>query len=86
MPSGVSLNELYAHPEYYGGGCFAIPVPQAAVDALCDGIRVSREAALSWVPAEFNIIATQMYDLLGSLVCSAERAWDLFSKMVSVMH
>jgi hypothetical protein len=27
-----------------------------------------------------------MYDLLGSLVCSAERAWDLFSKMVSVMH
>jgi hypothetical protein len=83
--TGVSPNELYTHPEYHGGQCFAIPVHQAAVDAFRDSIRVSREVALSWVPTEFNIIATQVYDLLGSSVCSAETAWDLFSKMVSVM-
>jgi hypothetical protein len=65
---------------------FAIPVPQAAVDAFRDSIGISREAALSWVPAEFDIIATQVYDLLGSPVCSAETAWDLFSKMVSVVR
>ncbi|KAJ6599631.1 hypothetical protein B0H10DRAFT_2311281 [Mycena sp. CBHHK59/15] len=57
MPSGVSPNELYAHPEYYGGRCFAIPVPQAAVDAFRASIRLSRDTALSWVPAEFDVIA-----------------------------
>ncbi|KAJ7123036.1 hypothetical protein C8R44DRAFT_831485 [Mycena epipterygia] len=86
MPSGVSPNELYAHPEYYGGRRFAIPVPQATIDAFCDSIRLTREAALSWVPAEFDSIASQVYELLGSPVCSAETAWDLFSKMASVMR
>ncbi|KAJ7813493.1 hypothetical protein B0H14DRAFT_2522815 [Mycena olivaceomarginata] len=86
MPSGVSPNELYAHPEYYGGRCFAIPVPQAALDAFRASIRLSRDAALSWVPAEFDVIATQVYELLGSPMCSAETAWDLFSKMSSVMR
>lgn len=86
MPSGVSPNELYAHPEYYGGRCFAIPVPQAALDAFRASIRLSRDAALSWVPAEFDVIATQVYELLGSPMCSAETAWDLFSKMLSVMR
>ncbi|KAJ7196537.1 hypothetical protein GGX14DRAFT_376004 [Mycena pura] len=86
MPSGVSANELYAHPEYYGGRCFAIPVPQAAVDTFRASIRTSREAALNWVPAEFDLLAGQVYKLLGSPICSAESAWDLFSKMASVMR
>ncbi|KAJ6484711.1 hypothetical protein C8R45DRAFT_829557, partial [Mycena sanguinolenta] len=86
MPSGVSPNELYAHPEYYGGRCFAIPVPRPAVDAFRDSIPLSREDALSWVPAEFNTLACQVYELLGSPICSAETAWDLFSKMASVMR
>ncbi|KAJ7433582.1 hypothetical protein B0H11DRAFT_1939354 [Mycena galericulata] len=86
MPSGVSPNELYAHPEYYGGRCFAIPVPQAAIDAFRANIRLTRDAALSWVPAEFDTIAFQVYELLGSPVCSAETAWDLFSKMASIMR
>ncbi|KAJ7894284.1 hypothetical protein B0H14DRAFT_3081334 [Mycena olivaceomarginata] len=72
MPSGVSPNELYAHPEYYGGRCFAIPVPKDA-------------AALSWVPEEFDTIAWQVYEMLGSPLCSAETAWDVFSQMASVM-
>ncbi|KAJ7239109.1 hypothetical protein C8J57DRAFT_1246149 [Mycena rebaudengoi] len=86
MPSGVSPNDLYAHPEHYGGRCFAIPVPQAAVNAFRDSIRIARDAALSWVPAEFDAVAGQVYELLGSPECSAETAWDLFSKMASVMR
>ncbi|KAJ7156781.1 hypothetical protein C8R46DRAFT_1004518 [Mycena filopes] len=86
MPSGVSPNELYAHPEFYGGRCFAIPVPQAAVSAFRDSLPLSREDALSWVPADFDALAAQVYDLLDSPVCSAETAWDLFSKMASVMR
>ncbi|KAJ7881944.1 hypothetical protein B0H13DRAFT_1629640, partial [Mycena leptocephala] len=58
MPSGVSPNELYAHldahPEYYGGRCFAIPVPKDAVGALQKTIKLTRKAALSWVPEEFD--------------------------------
>ncbi|KAJ7478751.1 hypothetical protein B0H11DRAFT_1664585, partial [Mycena galericulata] len=57
MPLEVSPNELYAHPEYYGGRCFAIPVPQATINAFRDNIRLTRDAALSWVPAEFDTIA-----------------------------
>ncbi|KAJ7769521.1 hypothetical protein B0H16DRAFT_1661037 [Mycena metata] len=64
MPSGVSPNELYAHPD----------------------IQISRDTALSWVPAEFDTIASQVYELIGSPMCSAETAWDLFSRMASVMR
>ncbi|KAJ7653566.1 hypothetical protein DFH06DRAFT_1270086 [Mycena polygramma] len=78
MPSGVSPNELYAHPEYYGAA--------SAVDTFRDTIRIDRETALRWVPVEFDTIAIQVYELLGSPVCSAETAWDLFSKMSSVMR
>jgi hypothetical protein len=38
MPSGVSPNELYAHPEHYGGHCFAIQVPQAAINTFRESI------------------------------------------------
>jgi len=86
MPSGVSPNDLYAHPEYYGGRCFAIPVPQAAVDAFRNDIRLTREAALNWVPAEFDSIASQAYELIGSPVCSGETAWEVFALMASVMR
>ncbi|KAJ7678788.1 hypothetical protein B0H17DRAFT_1015364 [Mycena rosella] len=86
MPSGVSPNELYAHPEYYGGRCFATPVPQAAVAAFRDEIRLTRDGALNWVPAEFDAMACQVYDLLGAPECSAATAWDLFSRMASVMR
>ncbi|KAJ7111718.1 hypothetical protein C8R44DRAFT_833185 [Mycena epipterygia] len=76
MPSGVSPNELYAHPEHYGGRCFAIPVPQAAINTFVTAFDL---------PEKRRSVG-QVYDLLGSPVCSAETAWDLFSKMASVMH
>ncbi|KAJ6559864.1 hypothetical protein B0H19DRAFT_906469, partial [Mycena capillaripes] len=85
MPSGVSPNELYSHPEYFGGRCFAIPVPQDATRALRNTIKLTRKAALSWVPEEFDTIAWQVYEMLGSPLCSADTAWDVFSQMASVM-
>ncbi|KAJ7210144.1 hypothetical protein GGX14DRAFT_534841 [Mycena pura] len=86
MPSGVSPNELHAHPEHYAGRCFAIPVPEDAILALRDSIKISREAALRWVPDEFDIMARQVYEGLGSPVASAETAWELFSQMAAIMH
>ncbi|KAJ6462219.1 hypothetical protein C8R45DRAFT_941027 [Mycena sanguinolenta] len=80
------VHQVYAHPEYYGGRCSVIPVPQPVVDAFRDSIPRSRADALSWVPAEFNTLACQVYELLGSPICSADTAWDLFSKMGSVMR
>lgn len=85
MPSGVTPNELYAHPERYGGRCFAIPVPKAAVDALRGSIKTPRDEALRWVPEGFDTIAWQVYEMLGSPVCSPETAWDIFSQMASAM-
>jgi hypothetical protein len=75
IPSGVSPNELYEHPEYFGGRCFAIPVPKDAIDALHSTIKLTRKAALQWVPEEFDTITWQVYELLGSPSCSAETAW-----------
>ncbi|KAJ7199361.1 hypothetical protein GGX14DRAFT_373160 [Mycena pura] len=86
MPSGVSPNELHAHPEHYAGRCFAIPVPDDAILALRNSIKISREAALRWVPEEFDIMARQVYEGLGSPVTSAETAWELFSQMAAIMH
>ena len=82
----MSPNELYAHPEYYGGRCFAIPVPKDAINELRKTIKIPREAALAWVPEEFDMIAGQVYEMLGSPSVSAETAWDLFSQMASVMR
>ncbi|KAJ7789541.1 hypothetical protein B0H14DRAFT_3094900 [Mycena olivaceomarginata] len=85
MPSGVSPNKLHAHPEYYGGRCFAIPVPRDAINEFRKTIKISGEAALAWVPEDFDVIAGQVYKMLGSPSVSAETAWDLFSQMTSVM-
>jgi hypothetical protein len=76
----------YEHPEYFGGRCFAIPVPKDAVDALRSSIKLTRKAALQWVPEEFDTIAWQVYELLGSPTTSAETAWDLFTEMASLMR
>ncbi|KAJ7647950.1 hypothetical protein FB45DRAFT_975407 [Roridomyces roridus] len=87
MPSGVSPNELHAHPEHYCGRCFAIPVPKDAVDALRrNTIKTPRKDALAWVPDDFDIIAWQVYEMVGSPVCSAENAWDVFAEMASIMR
>ncbi|KAJ6477985.1 hypothetical protein DFH09DRAFT_1253423 [Mycena vulgaris] len=86
MPSGVSPNELYSHPEHYGGRCFAIPVPKDAIDALRGSIKLTRKAALTWVPEEFDTIAAQVYEMLGSPECSPDTAWTLFSEMASVLR
>ncbi|KAF7368007.1 hypothetical protein MSAN_00866500 [Mycena sanguinolenta] len=83
---GVSPNELYAHPEYFGGRCFAIPVPKDATNALRNTIKTPRKTALSWVPDEFDLIAWQVYEMIGSPLCTPETAWDVFSKMASVMR
>jgi hypothetical protein len=85
MSSGVSPNDLYAHPEYYGGHGFAILVPWAVVDAFRNDIQLTREAALNWVPEEFDVIVPQVYELLGSPMCSGETAWEVFAQMVSLM-
>ncbi|KAJ7774455.1 hypothetical protein B0H14DRAFT_3095915 [Mycena olivaceomarginata] len=85
MPSGVSPNKLHTHPEYYGGRCFAIPVPRDAINEFRKTIKISGEAALAWVPEDFDVIAGQVYEMLGSPSVSAETAWDFFSQMTSVM-
>lgn len=56
------------------------------MDAFRDSIHTDRDTALRWVPVEFDTIAIQVYELLGSPSCSAETAWDLFSKMASIMR
>jgi hypothetical protein len=61
---------------------FNIPVPKDAVNALRSSIKLTHEAALQWVPEEFD---TQVYELLGSPTTSAETAWDIFSEMASLM-
>jgi hypothetical protein len=68
MLSGVSPNDLYGNQEYYRGCCFAIPVPQAVVDAFCNDIQLTQVYELLRSPICSGETAWDVFAQMVSLV------------------
>ena len=68
MPSGATPTDISTSPEAYGGGSFAIPVPNKAICQLWITIGTSLEDDFQWhgVDAEFDHAAYCVYAELGS--------------------
>jgi hypothetical protein len=75
-------------PEAYGGGSFAIPVPNEAVCQLRSTIGTSREDVFQWpgVDAEFNDAAYRVYAELGSPELVSTSAWTVFMSMAPLLY
>jgi hypothetical protein len=71
MPSGhVPLDSL-EHPELYGGLDCLIRVPNDVIEDLREYLTEevgSREECLRWVSEEFNALATEIWNAMGSPV------------------
>ncbi|KZV59667.1 hypothetical protein PENSPDRAFT_694942 [Peniophora sp. CONT] len=83
MPSGDSPNQFWTEPEEYNGQRLTIPVPNIAVRAMRADLLKTREEVMTWpTTVEFDTVAQDVYETLGSPKITKENGWELFRKMM----
>ncbi|KAJ7429792.1 hypothetical protein B0H11DRAFT_2181067 [Mycena galericulata] len=86
LPSGVAPNVVFDMPEEYGLENLAIPITQVAVDELRSLIDTPREDTFRWVSDEFDALALQVYEGLGSPKMEARTGWAIFNAMAPLIR
>ncbi|KAJ7475410.1 hypothetical protein B0H11DRAFT_2032889, partial [Mycena galericulata] len=86
LPSGVAPNVVFDMPGDYGLQNLAIPVTQEAIDELRDLIETSRQEAFRWVSDEFDVLATEVYQSVGSPKLEALSGWAVFNAMAPLIR
>ncbi|KAF8205391.1 hypothetical protein K438DRAFT_1819027 [Mycena galopus ATCC 62051] len=86
LPSGVAPNVVFDMPADYGLQNLAIRVPQEAVQELRGLIETPREEAFRWVSDEFDILATSIYNGLGSPKLETLSGWAIFNAMAPLIR
>ncbi|KAJ6502091.1 hypothetical protein C8R45DRAFT_975356 [Mycena sanguinolenta] len=86
LPSGVAPNVVFDMPGDYGLQNLAIPITPAAIEELRAMIETPREEAFRWVSDEFNVLATQVYEELGSPKMEALTGWAIFNAMAPLIR
>ncbi|KAF7329564.1 hypothetical protein MKEN_00219300 [Mycena kentingensis (nom. inval.)] len=90
MPSGHVPSHAMQFPELFGALDCRIKVPREAVALLREQLTEeegSREQFQSWpgLTAEFNILATEVYENIGAPELNLESSWDVFTVMAEKM-
>ncbi|KAJ7447515.1 hypothetical protein B0H11DRAFT_1744791, partial [Mycena galericulata] len=86
LPSGVAPNVVFDMPGDYGLQNLAIPITQEAIDELRDLIETSRQEAFRWVSDEFDVLATEVYQSVGSPKLEALSGWAVFNVMAPLIR
>ncbi|KAJ7849498.1 hypothetical protein B0H14DRAFT_3668187 [Mycena olivaceomarginata] len=86
LPSGVAPNVVFDMPADYGLHNLAIPVPQEAVQQLRGLIETPREEVFRWVSDEFDMLATNIYNGLGSPKLETLSGWAIFIAMAPLIR
>ncbi|KAJ7266659.1 hypothetical protein C8J57DRAFT_1068487 [Mycena rebaudengoi] len=86
LPSGVAPNVVFDMPEDYGLENLSIPVTQEAIDELRSLIDTPREEAFRWVSDEFDALASEVYDGLGSPRMETLTGWAIFNAMAPLIR
>ncbi|KAF8140804.1 hypothetical protein K438DRAFT_1636902, partial [Mycena galopus ATCC 62051] len=86
LPSGVAPNVVFDMPADYGLQNLAIRVPQEAVQELRGLIETPREEAFRWVSDKFDILATTIYNGLGSPKLETLSGWAIFNAMAPLIR
>ncbi|KAJ6478372.1 hypothetical protein C8R45DRAFT_934142 [Mycena sanguinolenta] len=71
---------------YPGTVNLAIPVTPTAIEELRAMIETPREEAFHWVSDEFNVLATQVCEELGSPKMEALTGWAIFNAMAPLIR
>ncbi|KAJ6484892.1 hypothetical protein C8R45DRAFT_999611 [Mycena sanguinolenta] len=86
LPSSVAPNVVFDMPGDYGLQNLAIPITPAAIEELRAMIETPREEAFRWVSDELNVLATQVYEELGSLKMEALTGWVILNAMAPLIQ
>lgn len=73
-------------PGDYGLQNLAIPVTQEAIDELRGSIETSRQEAFRWVSDEFYVLATEVYQDVGSPKLEVLSGWAIFNAMAPLVR
>ncbi|KAJ6629044.1 hypothetical protein B0H10DRAFT_1939943 [Mycena sp. CBHHK59/15] len=86
LPSGVALNVVFDMPADYGLQNLTIPVTQEAIQELRGLIETPREEAFRWVSDEFDMLATNIYNGLGSPKLETLSGWAIFHALAPLIR
>jgi hypothetical protein len=86
LPSGVAPNVVFDMPANYGLQNLAIPAPQEAVQELRGLIATPCEEAFRWVSGEFEMLATNIYNSLGSPNLETLSGWAIFNALAPLIR
>lgn len=81
LPSGVPPLQIFRNPEEYGLARLSIPVEVEVVEVLRENLAYSRDEAFRWVPEEFDVVASQIYEKLRCPKLEPSRGWTIFGQM-----
>ncbi|KAJ6579829.1 hypothetical protein B0H10DRAFT_1835208, partial [Mycena sp. CBHHK59/15] len=86
LPSGVAPNVVFDMPADYGLQNLTIPVTQEAIQELRGLIETPREEAFRWVSDEFDMLATNIYNGLGSPKLETLSGWAIFHALAPLIR
>lgn len=89
MPSGHVPQDAVDHPEMFGGIDCLIQVPHDVIDDLRQYLTEEvgpRDQFLQFYPYDFEPVASQAYQIIGSPQISLITAWSVFTKMSDVIE
>ncbi|KAJ7878562.1 hypothetical protein B0H14DRAFT_2342001, partial [Mycena olivaceomarginata] len=86
LPSGVAPNVVFNMPADYSLQNLAILVPQEAVQGLRGLIETLCEEVFRWVSDEFDMLATNIYNGLGSPKLETLSGWGIFNALARLIH
>ena len=86
LPSGASADEIYLHPEQFGGEQCGIEVDLGIVDTLLQDAYANGGAELiEYFPDEFDHLANTAFTALDAPTITLANAWDVFKLMLRSM-
>lgn len=81
LPSGGRPDRFYDNPHLHGGEPCLIPVDTETIDGLLGQCKEGMEK-LRYVDEEFEELAKEAYDVVGSPHITLQTAWLVFRRMI----
>lgn len=83
LPSGGTRRDFFFHPEKYNGAQCGIPVDVNVVDELiAQAMQAGGEELMRYVELEFEEVAAEAYNAVGSPVITLETAWEVVHQLI----
>ncbi|KAJ7598179.1 hypothetical protein C8J56DRAFT_880841 [Mycena floridula] len=85
LPSGFSAQYIFDFPKDVDLEDFRQPIDSQTIAGLREAIPITRKEAMRWVSDDFDAIAQQVYEHIGSPTLSLMIGWDIFDTMAPLI-